>query len=141
MNKRSNAEKIVEFHEAIGSPLPQRPLIPPPTSLQLRQTLIDEEYAEVTAAFQAIQAAQANDEPVDTAALMHELADLLYVVYGAMWAFGVDPDPIFAEVHRANMQKAGGPRRADGKLLKPADWRPADVAGVIARMHNGTDTV
>ncbi|MCA9994578.1 MAG: hypothetical protein KDE56_02450 [Anaerolineales bacterium] len=132
---KSNAEKIFEFHEAIGSPLPERPLIPPPDSMQLRQTLIDEEYAEVSAAFQAIQVAQANGEAIDAAPLLHELADLLYVVYGAMWAFGVDPDPIFAEVHRANMQKAGGPRRADGKLLKPPDWQPANVAGVIAEMN------
>ncbi|MCA9965662.1 MAG: hypothetical protein KC423_15520, partial [Anaerolineales bacterium] len=77
---------------------------------------------------------------IDAAPLMHELADLLYVVYGAMWAFGIDPDPIFAEVHRANMQKAGGPRRADGKLLKPPDWQPANVAGVIARLQDGTDS-
>ncbi|MCB9430602.1 MAG: hypothetical protein H6668_01345 [Ardenticatenaceae bacterium] len=138
---KSNAQKIFEFHEAIGSPLPKRPLIPPPAAaIQLRQTLIDEEYAEVTAAFQAIQTAQANGDIIDAAPLMHELADLLYVVYGAMWAFGIDPDPIFAEVHRANMQKAGGPRRADGKLLKPPDWQPANVAGVIARLQDGTDS-
>lgn len=135
---KSNAEKIFEFHEAIGSPLPKRPLIPPPASIQLRQTLIDEEYAEVTAAFQAIQTAQANGDIIDAAPLMHELADLLYVVYGAMWAFGIDPDPIFAEVHRANMQKADGPRRADGKLLKPPNWQPANVARVIAKMHDKT---
>lgn len=134
----SNAEKIVEFYEAIGSPLPKRPLTPTTSSIQLRQTLIDEEYAEVTAAFQAIQTAQANGDAIDAAPLMHELADLLYVVYGAMWAFGIDPDLIFAEVHRANMQKVGGPRRADGKLLKPPDWQPANVAGVVAKLRSRT---
>jgi predicted HAD superfamily Cof-like phosphohydrolase len=34
-------------------------------------------------------------------------------------------------VHRANLQKAGGPRRNDGKLLKPPGWQPADVKSVI----------
>ncbi len=60
------------------------------------------------------------------------LADLLYVSYGALDAFGLPADAIFAEVHRANLSKAGGPRRADGKVLKPPGWRPADVASVIS---------
>ena len=67
----------------------------------------------------------------DLAPLAHELADLLYVVYGALETCGLDADAVFAEVHRANMSKAGGPRRADGKLLKPPGWRPADVAAVL----------
>jgi len=66
---------------------------------------------------------------------VHELTDLLYVTYGAILACGVDADAVFVEVHRANMQKLDGPRRADGKLLKPPNWQPADVAGVIAEQH------
>lgn len=132
---KSNAEKLFEFHVATGGTAVKRPFIPSPATIQLRKTLIDEEYAEVSAAFQALLAAQASGEAMDAAPLMHELADLLYVVYGAMWTFGVNPDPVFAEIHRANMQKVGGPRRADGKLLKPPDWQPANVAGVLAKLQ------
>ncbi len=32
------------------------------------------------------------------------------------------------------MAKLAGPRRANGKLLKPPGWCPADARGVIAGM-------
>ena len=44
---------------------------------------------------------------------------------------------MFAEVHRANLTKASGPRRADGKILKPEGWQPADVRSVIERAVGG----
>lgn len=129
--KMTNAEKIREFHEAVGAPLPTKPTIPGKGQMQMRQRLIDEEYAEVTEAFTAFLAAMENDTEPDLTALVHELTDLLYVTYGAIQTCGVDPDPVFAEVHRANLTKAGGPRRGDGKILKPPHWQPADVQFVI----------
>ncbi len=130
-----NADRIREFHEALGAEMPARPTLPDAATLALRQTLIREEYEEVTAVFQNL----INGQSSDITPLIHELTDLLYVVYGAIEACGVDPDPVFAEVHRANMQKMDGPRRADGKLLKPPGWQPADVRGVIERQRNGKD--
>lgn len=123
----TNADRIREFHEVMGVPMPKQPSLPDPQILELRQTLIREEYEEVTAVFHELISGQAQD----IARLVHELTDLLYVTYGAIHACGVNPDPVFAEVHRANMQKLDGPRRADGKVLKPPDWQPADVRGVI----------
>ena len=72
--------------------------------------------------------------PTDLTPLAHELADLLYVTYGALDLLGIDADAVLAEVHRANLAKASGPRRADGKQLKPVGWQPADVRGVIGRL-------
>lgn len=135
----SNARRIREFHAAIGSPLPAAPRLRDADHLAMRHKLIQEEYEEVTAVFQAIiPALQAGEQPDTVEALtplVHELADLLYVVYGAIEACGVDADAVFQEVHRANLQKAGGPRRADGKLLKPAGWQPADVRSVLLRQQ------
>ena len=125
----TNADRIREFHEALGASQPEQPVLPSPETLILRQTLIREEYEEVTAVFHQLVAGQEGD----ITQLIHELTDLLYVTYGAIAACGVDPDPVFAEVHRANMQKMNGPRRADGKLLKPVGWQPADVRRVIDR--------
>lgn len=71
------------------------------------------------------------DKEISFGTLVHKLIDLLYVTYGALVAFGVEPDEVLAEVHRANMQKVSGLRRADGKQLRPKDWQPADVASVI----------
>ena len=129
----SNADRIREFHEALGADMPAQPVLPDAATLTLRQTLIREEYEEATAVFQQLIAGQTDD----ITPLIHELTDILYVVYGAIEACGVDPDPVFAEVHRANMQKMTGPRRADGKLLKPPGWQPADVRGVIEQQRNG----
>jgi predicted HAD superfamily Cof-like phosphohydrolase len=130
----TNAEKIHDFHLALDGIAPERPTLPPPDTISLRQTLLREEYEEVMEAFAQLLAASEAGESADITPLMHELADLLYVTYGAFTAFGVDADAVFAEVHRANMQKANGPRRADGKVLKPADFKSADVAAVLARL-------
>jgi predicted HAD superfamily Cof-like phosphohydrolase len=90
------------------------------------------------------------------------LGDLDYVVEGTRLEFGVDGDPIAREIHRSNMAKAvvcehceghgadpagdkcagcGGKgrillKRADGKPLKPKDWTPPDIAGLIAKQRD-----
>ncbi len=130
---KTNYQKIREFHEALGE-TPVSPVVPGADILQLRQTLIREEYEEVMAAFGEVTAALAQGAAPDLTNLAHELADLLYVVYGTFADCGIDADAVYAEVHRANMAKLAGPRRADGKLLKPPGWQPADVRGVIAGM-------
>lgn len=55
-------------------------------------------------------------------------ADLLYVVYGACIAYGINIHPIFQIVHEANMTKFNGPVREDGKRLKSPDWVSPDAA-------------
>ena len=127
---KSNADKIKEFHVTMGAVAPDHPAIPSNELLDLRKTLIREEYNEVNEQIDLLTSGNSTD----MTALVHELTDLLYVTYGAIWACGVDPDPVFAEVHNANMRKLDGPRRADGKVLKPEGWQPADVAGVIEGM-------
>jgi len=132
----SNAQKIVEFHEAVGAPVPPQPVVPSLEILQLRQKLLQEEFAEASEEWEKLTAVRQSGnhaQPIDVTDWVHELADLLYVTYGAILACGVDPDPVFAEVHRANLSKAGGPRRADGKILKPPGWQPADVRRVIEK--------
>lgn len=138
----SNAEKIVEFHDAVGAPVPPKPVVPPLEILQLRQKLLQEEFEEASEAWEALTAvlqADNHTQPADVTEWVHELTDLLYVTYGAILACGVDPDAVFAEVHRANLSKAGGPRRADGKILKPPGWQPANVRSVIEQQENLAD--
>ncbi|MFW8628359.1 hypothetical protein [Deinococcus sp. ME38] len=132
----SNARHLRAFHDAIGEDRRDAPTVPDRDLLALRRTLIQEEAAEVDAEFRALAARLDAGEPVaatDLTALAHELADLLYVTYGAFDRLGLDADAVFAEVHRANLTKASGPRRADGKILKPEGWQPADVRSVIER--------
>ncbi len=132
----SNAQRVRDFHDALGDDYPSTPTVPSPELLALRTRLIDEEHAEVAEAAQQIAERLSTGpalRPTDLAPLAHELVDLLYVTYGALAALGIPADAAFEEVHRANMTKAGGPRRADGKVLKPEGFQPASLARIIAK--------
>lgn len=114
---------VREFHRRFGLPAPDRVTLdqfPGP----LRVRLIQEEAEEFAAAVEA----------GDLPGMVDALCDLLYVTYGAAVAMGVDLEPFFEEVHRTNMAKEGGPRRADGKQLKPPGWEPPRIAAMLADM-------
>ena len=129
----TNYGRLEEFQKAIGNPAPDRPSVPDAATLELRARLLHEEFAETLEALAELRL-EPDVRGEAFAHLMRELADMLYVTYGMFAACGVDADAVFAGVHRANMHKAMGPRRSDGKVLKPADWQPPDVAGVVKRL-------
>lgn len=129
--QESHFAAVRAFHEAIGSPGPAAPAIPAPAVAALRRTLLREEFDELLAAL----------DHEDLTAIAHEAVDLLYVTYGLCLAYGIDADAVFAEVQRANMAKAAGPRRADGKQLKPAGWTPPDVAGTLGRREEAGEAL
>ncbi|HIP70837.1 MAG TPA: hypothetical protein EYH05_05515, partial [Anaerolineae bacterium] len=74
---KTNYQKIREFHDALGE-TPASPVVPGADILQLRQTLIREEYEEVMAAFGEVTAVLRQGGTPDMTNLAHELADLLY---------------------------------------------------------------
>jgi len=115
---------VAEFHRTFGFSGPDT-LDPAAFPGELRIKLIEEEAEEFA------EAVRANDLPE----IVDALCDLLYVTYGAAVALGIDLDPFFREVHRANMMKVGGSKRADGKWMKPADWKPPDIAGLLERLY------
>ncbi len=92
---------------------------------ELRCALIEEEAREFRAAVEA-------NDPVE---MVDALCDLLYVVYGAACQLGVDLEPFFREVHRTNMEKRHGYRRADGKWMKPNGWQPPRIAEMLAELY------
>ncbi|MFJ4713667.1 MazG nucleotide pyrophosphohydrolase domain-containing protein [Streptomyces sp. NPDC088785] len=109
-----------------------------PELSELRRALLTEEAAEAAEALTALAAAlRAGADPAGAhRALAKELADVLYVTYGAADALGIDLPAVFAEVHRSNMSKRDADgrvlRRADGKVLKGPGYRPPDLDGVVA---------
>lgn len=121
----TNFERIAQFHAAVDGEQALEPRVPSKEVLEFRKTLLREEYTEMLAEIEAVS------DSADITRAVHELTDLLYVTYGTILEFGVNADAVFAEVHNANMRKLTGPKRADGKQLKPRGWRPADVKGVI----------
>lgn len=68
---------------------------------------------------------------------VHECCDMIIVALGTLEYLGLtsaEVGLVFDEVMRANIAKAGGPVREDGKQLKPEGWRPADTAGVLRQV-------
>lgn len=70
----------------------------------------------------------------DRAKVAHEAIDLIYVALGALVEAGISPEEaaaVWAEVHRANMDKAISP--GEWKAAKPEGWRPPDIRAALAR--------
>jgi predicted HAD superfamily Cof-like phosphohydrolase len=113
---------LAEFHDAIAHP--------DTDMLWLRRTLHDEEHDELVEALDALHQAP---EPTSDhlAAIARELADIVYIAYGTAHGFNIDLDMALQEIHQANMQKAHGPRRPDGKALKPDGFIPPDMTASI----------
>lgn len=65
--------------------------------------------------------------------LADALGDVDYVVEGTRIEYGIDGDPVAAEIHRSNMAKVGGGKRADGKSQKPPGWTPPDIKGELEK--------
>lgn len=113
---------VAEFHRAFDIAVGPSPAMPDEATCALRVTLMQEELDELCEAL-----AQRDIE-----AVAKELADLLYVVYGTAVSCGLDMAPVFREVHRSNMSKVGGHKRADGKWVKPPGYSPARLQAILA---------
>lgn len=109
--------------------------------VDLNEILYRLEIEGAAAANEALELA-IEDRETDLVALTKELRDLVYVVDGTNAILGIDGDRASLAVHKSNMSKAvrvpsGDPavrdtfeviRRADGKVLKGPDYRPAEPA-------------
>jgi predicted HAD superfamily Cof-like phosphohydrolase/DNA-binding transcriptional regulator YiaG len=148
LRRVDHQRQVREFHTVVvGSALPNYPAVPPKPILDRQLRLITEEYLELMEAVygegslrlalarQQLHAVIELETPnVNFIELMDASADLEYVNIGLNLWCGVDGNGVFSVVHESNMAKAGGPKRAsDGKQLKPASWKPPDIAAEIER--------
>jgi len=119
---------VLDFHQAFGQRIGEKPEFPDREERILRRKLITEEFDELT------DAEFANDlvEVADA------LADIIYIACGTAVSYGIPLDNVFAEVHRSNMAKlVDGKviRREDGKIQKPGGWTPPDIKSVLEKSH------
>lgn len=112
---------VEEFHRTFGILTATTPTVPDEHTRALRVRLIQEEFDELKEAL----------DHGDLPAMAKELADILYVVYGTAVSYGIDMEPVFREVHRSNMSKVGGHKRADGKWIKPTHYSPASIEPIL----------
>lgn len=137
-------DQVREFHEAAKAPILEKPEVAPEDRMRLRLSLVTEEFSEFLESALGAEAvkplkdklkALISDAPlqVDLVKLVDAMADMDYVVEGTRLECGVDGGPVAEEVHRSNMAKfgPGSRRREDGKVLKPPDWKPPDIKGVL----------
>ena len=128
MTKTSNLEKVGDFMEAFGQRVEMEPTWPDFNTRELRLELIQEELDELSDAVADRDMIQIADA----------LTDLLYVVYGAGHAFGLDLDECFEEVHRSNMSKLGENgrpiHREDGKVMKGPGYFEPDLEGILGAL-------
>ena len=124
----SNFELVGDFMEAFGQKVELEPTWPDFSTRELRLELISEEFSEL---------AQAIDDR-DMIQIADALTDLLYVVYGAGHAFGIDLDECFQEVHSSNMSKLGPNgkpiHREDGKVMKGPGYFEPDLEGILGSL-------
>lgn len=91
-------QSVSEFHKTFGAPILETPQIPSKERCELRVSLLQEELNELKEAI----------EKGDVVEVADALADLQYVLSGAVLEFGLGNkfDTLFNEVQRSNMSKA-----------------------------------
>ena len=109
----SNFEKVKEFNKAFGLDIPSTPrpeiFQKNPDIVALKRDLIIEEVEELRDAIK--------DENIVEVA--DALGDILYVVYGAGIAFGLDMDHVFGLIHLSNMSKLC---KTKEEALETVEW-------------------
>ena len=117
----SNFEDVKKFMQTFGQMVKTKPNFPDEKTMQLRYDLIKEELNELEEAMKIKNLKEIADA----------LTDILYVTYGAGYAYGINLDKCFKEVQRANMSKLGqdgNPIYNDkGKVMKGPNYSPPDL--------------
>ena len=139
---------VRRFHHVYGLPVQTDGASLERESLDMRMSLIAEEFSELVGAVygQAARAeiessyrraVAADDGARDTVETADALADLIYVIYGMALETGIDLAAVLAEVQRSNMSKLGADGkpvyREDGKVLKGPGYFPPNVEAVLRR--------
>ena len=128
----SNFTDVKAFMETFGQMVRTKPQFPDEKTMQLRYDLIKEELKELERAMKTKNLKEIADA----------LTDILYVTYGAGYAYGIDLDKCFKEVQRANMSKLGedgkpiynekgkvmkGPNYIEPNLKQFVEWKKKEI--------------
>ena len=112
----SNFTDVKTFMETFGQIVRTKPQFPDEKTMQLRYELIKEELNELEQAMKTKNLKEIADA----------LTDILYVTYGAGYAYGINLDKCFQEVQRANMSKLGKDGKPiyneKGKVMKGSNY-------------------
>ena len=121
----SNFEDVKKFMKTFGQKVITKPQFPDEKTMNLRFDLIQEELNELKQAMNT----------KDLKEIADALTDILYVTYGAGYAYGIDLDQCFKEVQRANMSKLGEDGKPiyneQGKVMKGPNYTKPDLSKFV----------
>lgn len=157
--KTAHQERIEEFMRLAGQELPATPCIPSEEVRLLRARLILEEALETIDALGVVLRAPSaacsyndgvtlddfefdpylivNGKEVAKEPNLVEIADgcadISVVTIGTLSACGIADYDLLRVVDDSNLAKFTGDahHRDDGKWIKPSDWKPPDIVGVL----------
>ena len=126
MRTPDSLNDVAEFHRTFHLPVLDRPTIPAADRCRLRVNLLREELRELEAAI----------EDNDLTEVADALADIQYVLSGAVLEFGLGDRfaALFEEVHRSNMSKTCATREEAEETL--AHYRARQQDGRIEASGN-----
>ena len=144
-------ENVKEFMQKAGQETPNHTVTPTDEDRMLRVSLLLEEVLELAEA-SGVCIHPTNEDgtilynnltkdqfsfgitnsEVDMVEVADAVADINYVSYGCAITYGIDMEPIDAEVHRSNMSKfIDGHRRDDGKWVKGKSYSSPNIKALI----------
>ena len=117
----TNFESVKKFMQTFGQEVRGNASFPNDKIINLRLSLIKEEFQELEEAVKRKDIKEVADA----------LTDILYVTYGAGHAFGINLDKCFEEVQRSNMSKLGENGKPiyneKGKVMKGPKYFQPDL--------------
>lgn len=129
----SPMENLKEFHDTFTPGCREDSLV---RKINRRGNLLEEETQEVQ---EALDFLDRTDEGLTSSTyaealveLAHELADVLYVVYGTAEELGIPLEEVFNMIHKSNMGKIWQDGKVHynnfGKVIKPPEYRSPDLS-------------
>jgi predicted HAD superfamily Cof-like phosphohydrolase len=105
--------KVKEFSDACNEANPSKPIEMTKDAIAFIRSMVNDELDELEEATNITEQSDA-------------LVDAIYYICDTAVRHGMNLDPLFDIVHRANMQKVVDGkviRREDGKIMKPDCWQ------------------
>ena len=113
-------DDVLAFHEKFDVSRPATPTIPTESEMQGRWALMEEEFEELLCGMASHNMPEIADG----------IIDLIYTAIGTAIVYGLDLEPLWQEVQKANMTKML-PTDGSYKITKPEGWTAPDIEGVL----------
>jgi len=124
--KASWCKQVKEFSEtASEGTFPKAPIMMLPEDAKFIRKMVNSEFDELDEAIKEFwESGKRGDVVKDHVKVADALIDAIYYLMDCAAKHGLDLDPLFQIIQKANMAKFknGVIKNSEGKVLKPKDW-------------------